>query len=71
MADQEPIAHNAWPNVSIICGECGWLMFPDIAGNGYRPIKRLVFCKNPGCKYERKVFEVVPESALKLKPFTP
>lgn len=66
--------HIAWPNVDVICGECGWAMCPLVELAEHKvggTFKRVVQCRNQYCSKTGILYELEPESAIKLKLYTP
>ncbi len=57
--------HWAWPQGSLICGECGYSMDSQ-RDLSVKPVQYIVWCVNDNCKWHEQRFEVQPSDAIKL-----
>jgi hypothetical protein len=59
--------HFAWPNVDVLCGECGFMMYPE---SRYRPgesFDRIVRCPNKDCTHFGILYRVPKSAAFQLE----
>lgn len=67
-------ADYAYSSASLLCRECGWQLYPcpELAEVKPGTIFHLILqCRNPLCSKVGILYEVLPESAVKLKLYVP